>query len=152
MHKNLFYCFISLSFLFVFGTAIGCSPKVPLHGTVTFSDGTPVPQGTVNFLSETKLARGTINPDGTFVVGSTKLNDGLLPGTYKVYVTGVMEEMKGYRPPSPRPGTLAEDIVPSVPFQEVLEEQYTLPEKTPITCTVPAKGNNYNFTVEKRSK
>ena len=69
---------------------IGCSGQVPLSGRVVFSDDdSPVPTGTICFTDGITASRGTINADGTFVLGSTKMDDGISPGHYTVYFVGV---------------------------------------------------------------
>lgn len=83
-----------LSFLLL--AAAGCSGNVKLSGTVSYSDdGAPVESGAVCFASTTKnfMARGTIE-NGKFTVGSVKENDGLPPGTYDVYFTGIERVVK----------------------------------------------------------
>jgi len=69
--------------------AIGCSNKLPLSGTVTFSDdGSPVTRGAIFFQSDKVLAQGEIKEDGTYTVGTDKKTDGLPRGTYQVSITG----------------------------------------------------------------
>lgn len=87
--KMLFVIFASLV---LFST--GCDGKVKMSGKVTYSDdGSPVPTGTVGFETNTFLARGAIKPDGVFQVSSTGNNDGLPPGKYRVYLSGVERQI-----------------------------------------------------------
>ena len=68
----------------------GCSDHVGLSGKVTFSDtGEPVPLGEIIFSTPTFMSRATIKPDGTFVVGTYKEDDGLPPDTYDVMITSM---------------------------------------------------------------
>lgn len=70
---------------------VGCSGNVKLTGTVSYSDdGAPVKEGIVCFVSKTSdfMSRGNI-VDGQFTMSSAKANDGLPPGEYDVYFTGV---------------------------------------------------------------
>ena len=84
MKKNSILFALSLSLLLFAGCGDG---KVGLKGKVVFSDdGSPLPTGMVIFETDTYLARGMIEPDGTFVVSSSKVNDGLPPGTYRVSI------------------------------------------------------------------
>jgi len=90
MMKNSILLALSLSLLML----AGCGDKVGLRGKATFSDdGSPVPTGTVCFETDTYLARGDLKPDGTFVVGSLKANDGLPAGTYRVYISGAQKSI-----------------------------------------------------------
>ena len=85
-HIILVFLFVGILGLF------GCSRNVPLTGTVVFSDdGTPVPRGIVVLSTPTFVAQGSIQPDGTFTIGSTGIDDGLPRGTYTVTVLGVGE-------------------------------------------------------------
>ena len=70
---------------------VGCgNGQVPLHGKIVFSDdGAPVPTGVICFTDGTSVSRGTINADGSFVMGVTKMDDGIPPGHYTVYFVGV---------------------------------------------------------------
>jgi len=76
--------------------ASGCGPSGPkriqVHGKVTF-DGKPPPGGGSVYFAPVKPAPGFpkrggygvfAEGDGTFVVGSVKPDDGLMPGTYRV--------------------------------------------------------------------
>ncbi|MDR1494193.1 MAG: YgdI/YgdR family lipoprotein, partial [Planctomycetaceae bacterium] len=70
----------------------GCgSNQVPLGGKVTFQDGKPLKTGVVCFSTGTFMAEGRLNENGEYTVGSLKDNDGLPPGTYKVYIQGAIE-------------------------------------------------------------
>ena len=72
-------------------TTIGCSDKVPMRGKVTFSDDqSPLTAGTVMFQSDTILARGDLKPDGTYIMGTEKLTDGIPKGTYRVSIENTM--------------------------------------------------------------
>ena len=83
--KNFFLFALALTALASF---IGCGPSVPvpLEGKVVYSDDkSPLPYGTIIFESDKVIARGTIQPDGTFVVNTSKEISGLLSGEYAVY-------------------------------------------------------------------
>ena len=73
-------------------SVLGCGRDFyPVHGKVTFADGTPLPGGLV--VCELKvgdkafMARGEIQRDGTFRLGTEKPGDGARPGKYRVLVT-----------------------------------------------------------------
>src|SRR5581483_10033784 len=70
----------------------GCgSRRYPVTGSVNFDDGKPLEPG--NLICErviggkTVMARGTILADGTFVLGTQRPGDGVLPGRYRVLVS-----------------------------------------------------------------
>ena len=88
MHTNVFtFLLLSVSV----SATIGCSNKVPMRGKVTFSDDqSPLTVGTVEFQSDTVLARGDLKPDGTYVMGTEKLTDGIPKGTYRVTINNTM--------------------------------------------------------------
>ena len=82
--KNFFFrltlCMLLAACLF----ATGCSGRVGVTGTVTYSDnGEPVQSGMVIFNGDKVMGRGTIK-DGFYSVGFFKDGDGLAPGTYTV--------------------------------------------------------------------
>lgn len=81
---------VCLAFLLLTSFLTGCSPNVKQSGRVTFSDdGSPLNRGIVCFENDSMMARGTIQPDGSFQITSVKKGDGLPPGTYNVYFTGL---------------------------------------------------------------
>ena len=88
MYARVFtFLLISVSVI----ATIGCSDKVPLRGKVTFSDDqSPLTVGEVTFQSDTVLARGNLTQDGTYVLGTEKLADGIPKGTYTVTIAYTM--------------------------------------------------------------
>ena len=73
---------------------VGCSGNVKLSGTVVYSDdNTPVETGMIYFTTPSYSAHGSI-VDGQFTVSSVKENDGLPPGEYDVYFSGVERVVK----------------------------------------------------------
>jgi hypothetical protein len=75
--------------------ATGCGGYYPVHGKVTYEDGTPVAKGIVVFESKDSarpvVARGDIEPDGTYRLGTQKPGDGAPAGKYRVLVTPRVE-------------------------------------------------------------
>jgi hypothetical protein len=90
--------------------AAGCSdgnPRThPVQGKVRFPDGRPLTRGTVEFelLDQEKpiTATGEISEDGTFVLGTFKLDDGAIAGRHRAAVIADHEIGTG----AERPGTL----------------------------------------------
>jgi len=105
MNTNIsfYHCLVSLILLGITGCGNG---QVPLRGTVTFDDGSPLTTGYIYFDNGKTLARGKINADGTYIVGSLAANDGLVPGLYKIYIqatgpdpSGAVEPVRQSGPP-----------------------------------------------------
>ena len=76
-----------------------------------FDDGTPVPKGMVIFERENYMSRSEIQPDGSYSISSERANDGIPPGEYKVYVSGIVETPIGIFVGSiPIPGWWVADV------------------------------------------
>ena len=83
MTQKSLFTFILLGCVFL----MGCSDKQPLGGTVRFSDNDePVPFGVVEFTTDTFRTDGLIKPDGTYIIGTDSLTDGIPKGVYNVTV------------------------------------------------------------------
>ena len=67
---------------------IGCSDTIKIHGTVTYSDGSPVTHGCVIFECGQEAALGMLNETGHYRLGRLKDGDGIKPGQYSVWLTG----------------------------------------------------------------
>jgi hypothetical protein len=136
MTKNFtFICFL----VAVLGT-FGCSRNVPLSGTVTFSDdGSPAPRGMVVFSTPTFVAQGPIQPDGTYRVSSTGVNDGLPRGTYGIAVVAVNEIT--YTPGIE--GRMNEHQTP------LIDPKYEDATTSGLTFTVDGKTRTFNIPVDR---
>ena len=85
-----YYTFILLGMMLFCG--IGCNQNMQITGKVTFSDdGTPLDVGMILFENGAMASRSSVKGDGTFTLTSEKQNDGIPPGTYKVYFTGALK-------------------------------------------------------------
>ena len=119
---------------------LGCSDKVPLGGTVTFSDdGSPVTAGAVFFETPTFNAQGMIKPDGTYVVGSTSLTDGIPKGTYNVSIRGA-EDITTI---TGRDGSQTERR------RALIAGKYQSPETSGLTFTVDGKTRKFDIEVDR---
>ncbi|MDR1958735.1 MAG: carboxypeptidase-like regulatory domain-containing protein [Planctomycetaceae bacterium] len=120
----------------LFGTGCG-NGNIPLGGTVTYEDGTPLPYGNVIFATDTFQASGNIDSTGKYTMGSVTVNDGLPEGTYKVYITGASEEISGKNGSGTR---------------SLIDPKYDNYSSTPLTCEVPVPGKTFDITVPKNPK
>jgi hypothetical protein len=102
--KNI--ALVALLFVAVTGCSDGNPRTYPVRGEVRFPDGRPLTRGTVEFelLDQEKpiTATGEISEDGTFVLGTFKLDDGAIAGRHRAAVIADHEIGTG----AERPGTL----------------------------------------------
>ena len=129
-------------YIFLIGILIclvvaGCGKNKRLTGKVTFSDGTPVKSGMVIFRTDTFLSKGEIKPDGSYKMSSERENDGIPPGEYQVYVSGI------FKPPQ-------SGGMPSMPVS-LVAPKFENPDTSGLTCKVPAPGNKYDIVLEPHS-
>lgn len=114
--------------------AAGCGqtgPRRPVSGTVTF-EGTPVKIGRIQFFDANGAAGGALIRDGAFHVPAEQ---GLLPGTYRVWIS-----VTAPAPELQEPGTS------SPPTRELVPEQYNA--KTTLAVDVTAQGpNRFSFEI-----
>lgn len=144
---NKFSKFASL-FLVVFVLCLtGCGNKAKVTGTVKFADGEPLTVGTVNFTDGTNLFRGEIQSDGTFEMRTIKPGDGVLKGTYKVYLTETLQfgETSTRVQKGPDGEELRIETIGNT--TSILDPKYSDPEQSGMTIDV--KGNmTYDITIE----
>jgi hypothetical protein len=137
---------VSVGVLLLFGV-VGCGRDFyPVHGTVTFPDGTPLPGGLVicemTEGDKTFMARGAIQKDGTFRLSTEKPGDGARPGKYRVLVTPVEvyepDEARGLRAvPRKSPGIDGRYL----DYQTSGLELEVKPGPNEVTLTVTPPGN-----------
>jgi len=132
------------SFLMILLFVTGCSGKVPLGGTVTFSDdGTPLTRGAVFFQSDKLVAQGAIKSDGTFRVGTDKLTDGLPPGTYKVYIAGAeLSELVPYAGGADGQG-MRQKLTP------LIDSKYTNINTSDLSVVIDGKTRKFDIQVDR---
>jgi len=133
--QRIFSIFCAFALVAILAT--GCSNNVPLKGKVTFTDNDePLTQGTVAFLKDGIVSRGTIQPDGTFVIGTEKVSDGLPPGTYQVYITGseITTPINEYGANS---------------YEPQIDKKYESPDTSGLTVTVDASTKTFDIKVDR---
>ena len=115
---------------------VGCNKNCGLKGKVVFSDDqAPLSQGTVCLVSDKGIARGTIEKDGSYVVGSISANDGLPPGTYRIYLT----ETEFFEP---APGGGLPRRIPQI------DDKYSQPETSGLMVEVKS-SMTHNIEVDR---
>ena len=119
----------------------GCSKYCPVSGNVTYPDGTPVTAGTVIFSTPTTQAKGTIKPDGSYRLTSINPNDGVLPGSYSVYLNAAVltEPTTVVRPDGRGAKT-------TVKVTKITTPKFTTPNSG-ITCDVK-KSMKFDFQID----
>ena len=123
----------------------GCSGNVKLTGKVTFSDdNSPVTTGTVRFETPTFFASGEIKPDGTYVVGTNTLTDGLPKGTYGVVVLAA--ETMRMETPAPRPG---DPPTVSVQSRQLIDTRYASADTSGLTFVVDGRKKTFDISVDR---
>ena len=138
------FTFFSLVLLSIFLTGCG-SGKVPFSGKIIFSDdGSPLTTGTIAFVKDGKLSRGEIKEDGTFVVGTDGVADGLFPGTYQVYISA--------RKATPVESTGPYSDTGNYVYEELIDKKYQSPDTSGITVEVPHPTKHYELSVDRFKK
>jgi hypothetical protein len=130
-----------LFFVMILCLCIGCSDKVGLKGKVTFSDNDePLPCGEIGFSTPTFFARGTIQPDGSYIVGSESVTDGLPPGDYNVTVTAFVED---------RNPTMGKNGMPVDNSKHLVDQKYSSQTTSGLKATVDSSTKVLNFKVDR---
>jgi hypothetical protein len=123
--------------LILFAAGCGGAARPPVYsvdGTLTYTDGTPVPGGaSVTFHTESGgkayQARGAVGPDGRFRLTTFDADDGAVAGEHKVSVAAI-------------PGG-EERPAPTVP------PQYASTETSGLTVTVQSGSNAPVIKIER---
>jgi hypothetical protein len=120
----------------------GCgSGYHPVHGKLVYADNEEPVKELANFevifTSEKlrKSARGTIQADGSFQLGTDKVNDGVVPGEYIVTLTQPFRE-----PERPYVG------------DRVVDASYEDPDKSDLRADVKAEKNDFVFKLRRIAK
>jgi hypothetical protein len=90
MDNKVFYCLVACTLLAIVpACGKGGLDTVPVSGRVTYQ-GKPLASGTITFSPENKdsghAAWGDLDPEGRYLLTTIKINDGALPGQYRVAV------------------------------------------------------------------
>jgi hypothetical protein len=117
--------------------SVGCGQKLfNVSGTITLSDGTPLPTGKVFFISGITQAEGTLDQSGSYSLSLQKGKRGIPAGSYQVLVTGVFF--------TPQNVVINDEM--DTGTRPMIDLIYAETETTPLHCTVPNE-NGYDFVV-----
>ncbi|MCL2743453.1 MAG: hypothetical protein FWE67_06360 [Planctomycetaceae bacterium] len=120
----------------------GCGDKLSLNGKVQFADGKPLTVGIVCFQGTGITARAPIQADGTFRVSTVKKDDGISPGSYKVFIAGAYigdSSVKG----DPK----SDGGIPEGNITPLIDEKLMNPDTSGIICEVKS-GMKLPFIIE----
>jgi hypothetical protein len=137
--SNIRLPFLTIFLLSLFLAVIftGCGKNfVKFGGRVTTSDGQSYAKGYVIFLNGQYSARGKLQSDGTYVLDSLGVGDGLTPGRYQVYLSAFQENV----------GTEDEPI-----YVSDIDLKYESPDTSGLSCEV-TRGGHFDFIVELKKK
>ncbi|MDR0611848.1 MAG: hypothetical protein LBG58_17205 [Planctomycetaceae bacterium] len=132
--KNVFLMMLLLLCLTSFN---GCNNgNVKFGGKVTFEDGSPLTAGVVVFDNGVNMSTAPIRPDGTFTAGTSRENNGIPPGTYRVSISGVVELLDN-----------PENLFPA-PSRPLIHSKLTNPDTSGLSVIVDKSPQPYNILVE----
>lgn len=134
--------FATVAVLTVLVGTVGCGVRgqYPVHGRVTYEDGSPLTEGTVigemgEGLSSVTV-QGGVKSDGSFSWGTGREGDGAKPGNYRVIVM---------------PRALS-DAEQGQGMQPAVASKYTNPKTSGLTFEVVKGKNTLNITVSKPAR
>lgn len=130
-------------------TAIGCGKNIALKGRVVFSDdGSPLSSGMVLLDDGKNVSRGVVKKDGTFIMGTMKERDGVLPGEYKVSIVGAYALLPCPQNDDDNPDN---DIYPP-PQKPLIDKRYENFETSGLTVHVEKPEYSYEIKVDRPAK
>ena len=137
--RILLSLFVVVMFVFLSG---GCRKNSAVSGIVTFPDGTPLTVGQVVFETPDFSTTGRIQADGSYQMGTYKVDDGIPKGKYRVSIQNVMQVQEDWsRGPNVPPITI-------FPKEWPIDKKFTSPGTSGLTCEVKGR-TKYDITVEK---
>jgi hypothetical protein len=147
---------LCVSFLFVLYSVCGCGASgnvktYPVKGLVTF-DGKPmVGGGAISLIPATnqpgKTAAGIIKPDGTYVLGTYKDDDGSMAGDFKVVIYQETVKEGQAAPDGSAPAATA---ATTVPLADRIPLTYANDRQSPLTAKIEPKPNEINFELKRQ--
>jgi hypothetical protein len=142
--------------LVLLAIASGCSQSgnvktYPVKGLVTFEGKPMVGGGAISLIPTTnqpgKTAAGIIKPDGTYVLGTYKEDDGSMTGDFKVVIYQETVKEAQAAPDGSAPTAAASTTVPPA---DRIPRLYSLDRETPLTVKIEPKPNEINFELKRQ--
>jgi hypothetical protein len=138
--------FWALFLLALLGGVLGCGGgdvgTARVSGRVMYK-GKPVPKATVSFTpmeGASRAASGLTDTAGDYTLGSFSVNDGALPGKYRVSIIARGPD----RPP--KPGEMGSGMPGEMmPGEPVIPAKYFAPDTSGLTFEVKRGGNRADF-------
>ena len=142
MLKKSIHFVLLLSLLVLTGCGSG---NYAVSGKVVFSDdGSPVSTGTVAFEAGSHLFRGLIQPDGTFVMGTQRANDGVPSGKYRVYV---LAEKVTSTPTGDKTSEGEEEVL--IEVEQLVDEKFTKSSTSGIEIDITGPKKDLEIKVDR---
>ena len=138
-----------------FVVATGCSPSgqvktYPVKGRVMFEGKPMVGGGAISLIPKTnqpgKTAGGTILPDGSYVLGTYKGEDGSMAGEFRVVIFQETVKEGQAAPDGSAPSATA---AISVPAADRIPVVYASDRDSPLTANIETKPNKINFDLKR---
>lgn len=136
--KRYFYTLL----LLVLVCCLGCTGRIPAHGVVKFSDGTPLESGTIFMSNGLVMFQGGLQENGRFSIGEWKDGDGIPPGQYRVWIANANKIENVY-------DKTGEKVVKRIDIT-VIDRKYESPDTSGLTFEVkPGQKNEIEIIIEK---
>ena len=127
-------------------SVVGCGGSgVDVSGSVLFPDSTPLTQGVVALTGEGHTHQGKIATDGSYNVS------GLLPGTYKVAITGTTTGGESSFDSTQIDEATGEYVKPPAEFPpevNLIADKYSDMEISELSIVVPSDDYTLNVTAQ----
>ena len=147
--------FIALAVAFLI--VVGCSPSgqvktYPVKGRITFEGKPMAGGGAIRLIPTTeqpgKTAAGFIKPDGTYVLGTYKEDDGSMVGEFRVVINQeiVKEGQAAPDGSAPSGGGATTTVAPADQIPRI----YASDSQTPLTAKIEAKPNEIDFDLKRQ--
>ena len=120
---------------------VGCGARTSAVQGVVLLDGKPLPNASVQFVPQGagRDATGHTDASGAFSMSTLQPGDGVVAGDYKVVISPPIGA------PDPKVYASNEEAMAAAakappPKASSFPQQYTRPDQTPLTQTVPVSG------------